>query len=197
LLTGVSSGLSRRQQAARSAWESAIRRRLAETEGVSSMSREARLDDHRRREAVLRAPQAFRVHARDGLTLEHPRVVLAHTQSWFVQRLASELDHYGVAVRARAETGADAIGACIALQPEVLFLEERLPMMRSTDVAAEAALFAPDTHVLVQVRRRAVEEWQEQAAVSIVDYRAPAAEVAARVMELVGAKLVTAVPGSG
>jgi DNA-binding NarL/FixJ family response regulator len=150
------------------------------------MSREARLDDHRRREAVLRAHQAYRVHAGDGLTLKHPRVVLAHTQSWFVQRLASQLDHYGVVVRARAETGADAIGACIALQPEVLFLEERLPVMRSLDVAAEAALFAPDTRVVVQVRRRAVDEWREQDAVSIVDYRAPAAEVAARLVELAG-----------
>jgi DNA-binding NarL/FixJ family response regulator len=155
------------------------------------MSREARLDDNRRREAVLRAHQAYRVHASDGLTLDHPRIVLAHTQSWFIQRLASQLNHYGVAVRARAETGADAIGACIALQPEVLFLEERLPMMRSADVAAEAALFAPDTHVGVQVRRRAIDEWREQVAVSIVDYRTPAAEVAARLFELTGAEALT------
>lgn len=112
-------------------------------------SRETRMDLDRRREVLDREAEALRSHVPSTSTA--PRLVLAHRQEWAGRRLADELTRRGYEVTACVGDGADAVGTCVAEQPDVLVLDDVLQRMPGTEVLAEVRAFSPGTRCVVQV----------------------------------------------
>ena len=141
-------GLRAFQARARTAQEAA---RLAE------QTREERLDARRRLDALQRQQQALLERAAQTARLSaqaadpRPRVVVAHRQPWLRDRLSSGLAGVGLHVVAGVENGADALGLTVAEQPDLLFVEDALPMLGGLQVLAETRELAPSTLVAVQV----------------------------------------------
>lgn len=150
--------LLRRQLDAIDAWNVA-RSQLSSALPVDRVPREARLDAARRHEAQDRAHAALIARLDALLTADAypllidpaPRAVLVHRQEWFVRALASALADLGVRVVATLGNGADAVGVLVAEQPELLLVEESLPMMSGRQVVAEAQRFASATVLVAQV----------------------------------------------
>ena len=147
-----------RQLAAIDAWNAARRQRELALD-VSGASRETRLDGSRRRESLARTHAALVARTHDELSLSPsmearpsgPRVVVAHRQPWFAERVCEALRAEGADVVAVVDNGADAVGTLVAVQPHLLLVEEFLPLVTGAEVVAEAALFAPRTLVVAQV----------------------------------------------
>lgn len=154
----VTTSLLRRQLEAIDAWNVA-RAELPALLPVSRISREDRLDAARRHEAQDRAHAALiarldallAADAQPLLTDPAPRAVLVHRQEWFVRAVASALEDLGVRVLTTLSNGADAVGVLVAEQPELLLVEESLPMMSGRQVVAQAQRFAPATVLVAQV----------------------------------------------
>jgi CheY-like chemotaxis protein len=140
------------------AWNRA--RRMAEHAAQArNASRETRMDLSRRME-VLRAQHRAIVeradrHLQDSVHLlarrAPHRAVLVHRNEWFVDRLAAGLEGAGVAVVERLANGAEGIGVVVAEQPDVLVVEEALPMVQGIEVVRGACQFSPRTLVVAQV----------------------------------------------
>lgn len=140
------------------AWSSSVRRRR-EVLTRPGMSREAEVDAARKCAALDQAQLALvrRLHevlAADPRPLAADtgrRAILAHRQDWFVRSTSAALAELGVTVVAALDNGADAVGAVVAEQPDLLLVEESLPMMTGRQVVDEAVRFAPATMLVVQV----------------------------------------------
>lgn len=122
------------------------------------LSREQHLDAERRAAALLRERTAVlaaldRQLSGTGLPAapRTARVVVAHRGAWFRDRLTSCLAEHGVLAAASVEDGADAVGAAVVEQPDVLLLEDRLPSVTGLDVVAAVRQLAPRAVVAVQV----------------------------------------------
>lgn len=117
--------------------------------------REAALDVSRRRKVVERQLQAMRDHLNgqsDGPVLRTcPTAVLAHRNEWFTGRVAAALTAAGVRVVAEVSNGADAVGVCAAEQPDLLLLEDQLPMLPGPAAVLAVLEFSPGTRVVAQV----------------------------------------------
>lgn len=139
-------------------WNSDLRRRR-EVLTRSGMSREAEVDAAHQCAALDQAQLALvrRLHevlAADPRPLtadSGSRAILAHRQDWFVRSTSAALAELGVTVVAALDNGADAVGAVVAEQPDLLLVEESLPMMTGRQVVAETVRFAPATMLVVQV----------------------------------------------
>ncbi|MCW2599811.1 MAG: transcriptional regulator [Frankiales bacterium] len=139
------------------AWHTAARsRELADR--ARKDSRELRLDARRRLEALHRVndalitrSEAATAEAERRLDVSTPRAVVIHRQAWMREKLAAGLVQEGLLVVAVVEDGADGLGICIAEQPDVVVLEDRLPSMTSLDVLRALRQFAPRTVVTAQV----------------------------------------------
>ena len=115
-------------------------------------SREMRLDLARRTD-VLRRQQAAMVQRtdekmRDSALLHRPappRAVLVHRDPRFVDRVAQALQDSGVDVVLRLDNGADAVGAVVAEQPDLLLVEDKLPMVGGAEVLRQVLPFCPCT----------------------------------------------------
>lgn len=126
---------------------------------MAGPSREARWDADRQRKALDRAHQALvawldeALHADPGplCSTTRRRAILVHRQQWFLRQMTAALAEVGVCVVAALDNGADAVGSLVAEQPDLLLLEEPLPMMTGRQVVAEAARFAPATVLVAQV----------------------------------------------
>lgn len=135
------------------------RRREVERAASSAGSREQRLDHARRLDVVRRQHEtllaATERQLRDtGDVLSSapvPSVVIAHRNGWFTQKVATGVRAAGVTVAAELTNGADAVGLVVAEQPDLLLLEDRLPMLGGADVLADVRRMAPRTLVAVQV----------------------------------------------
>lgn len=122
-------------------------------------SREMRLDRARRLDVVRRQHRALvEATARqlrdsgDPLTsVPTPRVVVAHRNDWFKDKVGRGLRARCMQVVAELSNGADAVGVVLAEQPELLLLEDKLPMQSALEVLAEVRRWAPQTLVTVQV----------------------------------------------
>jgi CheY-like chemotaxis protein len=150
--------LIRRQLDGLAAWHRA--RRAAERAGMTDhASREARAD-HRRRLDVMDAEHRAivervefqlraSVHPLAGEC--PPRAVLAHRNPWFLTKVSSELLVGDVQIAAAVTDGAQAVGVVVAEQPDLLLVEDPLPMLASADVVRKARSYAPTTLVVAQV----------------------------------------------
>ena len=117
-------------------------------------SREERLDASRRLDVVRRQHEAL-LERLDGAGLSAagaaPRVVVAHRNRWFCDKVAGALASSGAELVATTDNGADAVGIATAEQPDALLAEESLAMMTALDVLQDLRRLAPGTAVAVQV----------------------------------------------
>ena len=146
------------QLAAIEAWHRARRARESVSDSVV-MTREMRLDLSRRMAARRREQKAVIARADEhlresGLVLGARggiRAVIAHRNEWFRDKVATRLNEHGVVVVAAYEDGADASGAMVVEQAELLLVEDRLPTLPGVDVVRRVREFSPMTVVAAHV----------------------------------------------
>ena len=169
------------------------RRTLHELTG-SGRSREARLDEHRGLEVVRRQHDALVrqldlqlgrsvdvMHQRAALG----RVLIAHRQAWFVERVSGLLRADGLDVVLEVEDGANAVGGAVAEQPDLVLLEDRLSSVPGVLVTQAIRRYCPDTLVLVQVESSdRVAALLDAGADAVVTRQVPPADVAAQLRAL-------------
>lgn len=146
------------QRRALAAWHEARAAEVRPDPGAS-MTREERLDLSRTSEVRERAHAA--VLERLGAPLaasDRPAAVVAHRHGWLRQGLVAQLEALGVEVVASVEDGADAVGAVVVAQPDLLLVEDRLPSMRGRTVLLAARRYAPHAVRAVQVGDDVVED---------------------------------------
>jgi CheY-like chemotaxis protein len=122
-------------------------------------SREMRLDAARRLDVIRRQQQALIEATERQLrdtggplrSAPAPRAVVVHRNDWFKNKVGAELRAGGLEVVIELSNGADAVGVVVAEQPDVLLMEDKLPMLDGIDVLREVRRFAPKTLVTVQV----------------------------------------------
>lgn len=69
--------------------------------------------------------------------------------AWFVDKLALLLDEHGVTVLVSTDNAAEALGAVVAEQPDIVLVGDRLAMMPVDVLLADVRLFAPDALLAV------------------------------------------------
>lgn len=169
-------------------------RHLAEeAAAAAARSRELRMDAARRLEVVRREHEALVARADEQLRrtgdLLHgsaaPRVVLAHRNAWFAGRVAELLRDAGAQVVASVDNGADAIGVAVAEQPDLMLVEDALPMATGAQVVQQVLRFSPDTRVAAQVAYSdGMSPLLDAGAASVFVRSVPPADVAAALLEL-------------
>ena len=179
--------LARQQLEAIDRWHDA-RRATREGAQRSAASREARMDLARRLD-VIRAEHRAIVARTDAqlrssvelLQRTTPlRAVVVHRNSWFMDKVAADLGLRSIHVVAMLTNGAEAVGAVIAEQPDLLLVEDSLPMMSGEDVVREVRTFAPLTRIGAQVAYDdRIAAMLEAGAHSAYTRRVPPADVAA------------------
>jgi CheY-like chemotaxis protein len=192
--------LARMQVEAIDSWHRA--RRMAEqAEQARNASREVRMDVSRRRD-VLRAQHTAIVgradrHLQDSALLltrqTAGRAVLVHRNEWFMTRVSDELERQGVRVVEALSNGAEAVGVVVAEQPDLLLVEDGMPMLPGEAVVREARRFAPRTLVVGQVGYQdRIQVLLDAGAVTAYTRRVPPAEVARGLAELLRSQPVPA-----
>ena len=132
------------------AWNAA---RAAAEQAEVAGSREGRMDLVRRRDVLREQHRAIveRVESqlRDVALLatraSSARAVVAHRNAWFTDKVSAALQEHGLEVLARVTNGAQAVGVVVAEQPDLLLVEDALPMLTGLEVVREVRRFAPDT----------------------------------------------------
>lgn len=161
---------------------------VADSRLDGAASREVRLDLARRRDVLDR--QRHALLDRTALQLRHsdqllhaavaPRAVLVHRNAWFTGKVADGLAAHGVDVLACVENGADAVGIVVAEQPDLVLVEDKLPMLSGLDVVRAVRRYAPAALVAVQVEQ----DWQigpflDAGVTTAYTRRVPPADIAA------------------
>lgn len=152
--------LACRQVEAIDAWHA--RRRQRQAVPTSALDgREAGIDRRWRSEVLRREYAAIIAHCAahlrssgDALWHGRPRAVVVHRHPWAGERVADALRGRGVQVVAVLDNGADAVGAVVVEQPELLVLSDVLPMVSSLEVVGEARALAPATRTAVLVEQQ-------------------------------------------
>jgi hypothetical protein len=123
-------------------------------------SREARLDVSRRRDVLRRQHEAIVRRTEQDLTgaervvpsaAPPPRAVLAHRSEWFRDKVGQALTGRRISVVAELDNGADAVGVCVAEQPDLLLVEDKLVMLNGEEVLRQVDRFSPATLAVAQV----------------------------------------------
>ena len=130
-----------------------------EAAAAATRSREMRMDAARRLEVVRREHEALIARSHEQLRLTgtvlrgaaERRVVLAHRNEWFLDKITQVLGAHGLHVVARLDNGADAVGVAVAEQPDLLLVEDSLAMVGGEQVVREVRTFSPQTLVAAQV----------------------------------------------
>jgi CheY-like chemotaxis protein len=156
-------------------------------------SREMRLDTARRLDVIRRQQRALIKATERQLrdtggplrSAPAPRAVVVHRNDWFKNKMNAQLRAGGVEVVDELSNGADAVGVVVAEQPDVLLMEDKLPMLGGMDVLREVRRFASKTLVTVQV----VDDWEvgpflEGGACTAFTRRVPPADIADAICEL-------------
>lgn len=148
--------LIQQQLKAIDAWNRA-RATTAHAHRLLAESREQHLEVSRRLEAMrhehvalLARATAQMVQGADLLASTEPRIVVAHRQVWFRDRVAARLAHHQVAVLASVDDGAEATAATICDQPDLLIIEELMPSVTGLEVLRRVQEYSPGTKVAVQ-----------------------------------------------
>lgn len=159
-------------------------------DGAVTDSREARMDAQRRLDALRRTHRALLDradgdHVLTGLDVARPRAVLVHRNDWVLERLSQALTGCGLLVVAAARDGADALGIVVAEQPDLLFLEDRLPSVPTAAVLASVLVHARHTLVAVQVEHdEAAPAMFDAGAAAVFNRRVPTDVLAVQLAEL-------------
>lgn len=174
-------------------------RKLTEAAAESNArTREDRLDLARRRDVLHRQHEAMVAQSHGQLCLTanvlslmaQPRVVLAHRSEWFAGKVGVLLEDAGVHIAATVSNGADAIGAAIAEQPDLVLVEDLLEMVSGAEVIAQVRDFCPDTLLAAQVPYSDDAPGLLQAgAAAVFTRKTPPADVARDVLHLLGGKV--------
>lgn len=155
--------LPTRQLAAIDAFNRALR--LAQGASAAALgSREMRLDAARRLDVLRRQHEAVVATTDEALRtsrdlLREPRTaraVVVHRNPWFTRKISDALAGEGIAVLAQLDNGADAVGTAVAEQPDLLLLEDPLPMMTAEQVVQEVRTYSPRTFLAVQADASAI-----------------------------------------
>jgi CheY-like chemotaxis protein len=149
--------LATQQLRAVDSWHRA--RAKQEAMAVGARSREARMDVARRMDVLRRQQKAIirrsEEQLRDSGRLIHnsvpTRAVVVHRNEWFAGKVAEGLHQLGVEVVARLDNGADAVGTVVAEQPDLLLVEDNLPMQPGPDVVRLSRLYSPETVIAAHV----------------------------------------------
>jgi CheY-like chemotaxis protein len=186
--------LARQQLEAIDRWHDA-RRSAQEAAHRTTASREARMDLARRLD-VIRAEHRAIVERTDAqlrssvelLQRTTPRrAIVVHRNAWFMDKVAADLALRRIHVVAKLANGAEAVGAVVAEQPDLLLVEDSLPMMSGEDVVREVRSFAPLTRIGAQVAHDArIAVLLDAGAHSAYTRRVPPADVATALAELLG-----------
>ena len=172
------------------------RQRVLQAEATAGYSREMRMDSERRLEVLRRQHDALVARAvaqleesgRPSGQATPARVLLAHRNEWFLDRVSALLHGGGLTVLARFDNGADAIGASIADQPDLLLVEDALAMVPGDEVVREVVRYCPGTAVVAQVAYAGgIAPMLDAGALAVHTRRVPPADVAAAMVELVTA----------
>jgi DNA-binding response OmpR family regulator len=157
----------------------------------AGLSREDRLDRSRRRDVVARQRQALRdwteqqLHApcTPAYSFAAARAVIAHRHTWFAGKVTDALQVGGVRVVAGLDNGADALGVVIAEQPDLLLLEDKLPMVSGPELCQAVTRWAPRTIIAVQVEEdRHAASCLDAGATVVFTRRTPPADVAVQLL---------------
>jgi CheY-like chemotaxis protein len=131
---------------------------LARALASNAESREQHLEADRRLGALRREQDALIARATEQVTLGYqmlrvstPRIVVAHRQAWFRDRLLTRFEEQAIEVLASVEDGAEAVAVSICDQPDLLIVEELLPSISGLEVLKRVHLFCPKTKVAVQM----------------------------------------------
>src|SRR5689334_9612201 len=178
------------------AWNAARRTIERSDQEAAAGSREMRLDLDRRMEVVRRQHEALVRRTEEQLAASArvlratapPRALVVHRNEWFKDKLIDCLMDAGVDVVGRLENGADAVGVAVAEQPDLLVVEDKLPMISGEEVVRQVRRFCPSTMSVVQVSYDdAVASALEAGAHSAFTRRVPPADVARELCRLVSA----------
>ena len=184
--------LARQQLDAIEQWH-AVRRAAGSAAGHSAASREARMDLARRMDVIRAEHRAIvartDAHLRASVELLQRtaarRAIVVHRNSWFTEKVCADLVARQIVVVATLTNGAEAVGAVVAEQPDLLLVEDALPMLTGEEVVREVRRFAARTRIGVQVayddRVAAV---LEAGADTVYTRRVPPADVAHGLAEL-------------
>jgi len=71
------------------------------------------------------------------------RAVLAHRDVWWRERVADYLTALGVQVIAQAGDGADVVGVLVVEQPDLVVVQDLLPLLPGLQVVRQARRYAP------------------------------------------------------
>lgn len=174
------------QLAAIAAWHAA--RRASESAAASiNLTRETRLDLSRRMEArrreqaalVSRTDQHLRESAQALSGRDPVRAVIAHRSGWLRDKVATRLAESGVLVVGSFEDGADATGAMVVEQAQLLLVEDRLPTLPGIDVVRRVRAFCPRTVVAAHVADSGgVPTFADAGAQAVFTRRMPPADIA-------------------
>jgi CheY-like chemotaxis protein len=154
---------------------------------VVGLTREMRLDLSHRMEARRREQAALvaRVDAQlrtSGhlLAARRPlRAVLAHRNEWLSGKVSGRLEERGVAVVGLFTDGADAAGTIVAEQPDLVFLEDRLPSLAGSDLVRRVRDFSPLSVIGAQVEdSRGIAPLVDVGAHAVFTRRIPPVEMA-------------------
>ena len=150
--------LARQQLEAIERWH-AVHRNAQSAAAHTTASRETRMDLARRldvlraehRAIVARTDAQLRASAEllSGTSLR--RAIVVHRSSWFTDKVCADLAARSIQVVARLTNGAEAVGAVVAEQPDLLLVEDSLPMLSGEDVVREVRAFASDTGIVAHV----------------------------------------------
>ena len=161
---------------------------------ASARTRETRMDAGRRMEVLRRQHEAVVARAHQHLQAtgdplrasSTPRVVLAHRNAWFVDRVAALLADRGLQVVARLDNGADTVGLTLCEQPDLVLVDDTLAMLPGVEVVRELRALCPDTRIVAQCGYGdRVGPLLEAGADAVYTRQVPPADVAAAMVDLV------------
>ena len=118
------------------------------------------------------------------------RALLVHRNAWLCGKVTDRLQERGVDVIGQFEDGADATGALIVEQPELVLVEDRLPTLSGLEVLHRAARFAPRTIVGAQMLdTEELDAYLAAGAAAVFTRRIPPVEIADQLIECLAGRV--------
>jgi hypothetical protein len=174
-------------------WHEA-RRATERAADMPGLSPEARLDAGRRIDVRRREHEAMLERLAVGdddtgccLPTSVPtRAVVALRHIWARDSLSGKLMQRGLRVLCAPSDGAEAVGVCVAEQPDLLVVGELLAMPSGPSLISEVTRFCPRTVVVGYVRdESAVGDLLEAGAHTVCTWRMPPDDMAQTLAEIV------------
>jgi CheY-like chemotaxis protein len=157
---------------------------------VPGQSREARLDDARHADMADLERAALEAWAEAAMRNERqlgrgatPRAVVAHRNDWLRDKVCAGLQDGGIDVVLSTGDGAEASAAIVLEQPDLVFVEDLLPVLSGVELIRRTRLLAPDAMIGAHARSQSgMPRLQDAGARATFSRRIPPAEVAAELV---------------